>query len=186
MTMHAHATFVVPSQRIRSQCQTPRGKRTKQSPATSCTSSARICALDRVEGPQSLPGESTDHDVDGKAVCEGGEGFLIVECKRHSNRVKKGTLCDLAYRIRDTGAAGGIIVTPLDLQAGAKLVANHNDVVHVKLDPYSTTESYFASFLERVFIGLHSDVPAPESRVDADAGHVIPAADKRGIEPDRR
>ena len=81
------------------------------------------------------------------------EGFVVVECKRHKTRLPKRKLTHLAYSILDTKGAGGIIVTPLDLQAGAKKIAAAENIVPVKLDPESTTKQYVMAFLDRVFVG---------------------------------
>jgi len=59
----------------------------------------------------------------------------------------------LAYRIIDTGASGGIIVSPLPLQDGAKKVAKANHIVHVRLGPDSTPENFAISFFNKVFVG---------------------------------
>jgi uncharacterized protein RhaS with RHS repeats len=63
----------------------------------------------------------------------------------------------------DTGADGGIIVSPLDLQEGAKKVANAENVKHVTLDPDSTTKEYIMRFLHDIFAGLHDTLTATDS-----------------------
>jgi hypothetical protein len=57
---------------------------------------------------------------------------------------------------------GGIIVSPLDLQRGAKLVAAHANIQHVILDPRSTTSEYIMRFLNQVFIGVAESVPVKD------------------------
>ena len=112
--------------------------------------------LDRVEGKQSVPGASgTDWQIDAKAVRSDGGGFLIVECRRHtSGRQSQEDVGGLAYRIQDTGASGGIIVSPLELQKGAQIVAAHEGIHHVQLRPDSTNENYLLRFLNNVFAGV--------------------------------
>jgi hypothetical protein len=67
---------------------------------------------------------STKWEIDARGVKPGDEGFVIVECKSHaSSKPNQELLGGLAYRIMDTGARGGIIVSPLDLQEGAVKVA---------------------------------------------------------------
>jgi hypothetical protein len=74
--------------------------------------------------------------------------------RRTTSKLAQGSVGDLAYRIIDTGASGGILVTPLDLQSGAKRVAGHSNVQHVILDPNSTSTEYVLHFLNRTFIGV--------------------------------
>lgn len=111
--------------------------------------------LNRVEEKQEVEGESgTTWEIDGKGVREGDDAFVILECRRYpSNRVAQEEVGGLAFRISDTGAEGGIIVTPIGLQEGAKKVAEHTDVQTVQLDEDSTTTDYILTFLDRVFIG---------------------------------
>ncbi len=113
-------------------------------------------ALGRVEGKQIVPGHSgATWEIDAKGVTSDGEGFVIVECRRHTtSSLPQESVGGLAFRILDTGAAGGIVVTPLDLQSGAKKVAAHSNIVHVTLTPDSTTTEYVMHLLNRAFIGV--------------------------------
>ena len=93
--------------------------------------------LQRVEGKQHVRGtrSGTKWEIDAKGVKLGDEGFVIVECERHTTAgPNQELLGGLAYRIIDTGASGGIIVSPLDLQEGAVKVAAAEDIIHVQLD----------------------------------------------------
>ena len=119
--------------------------------------------LDRVEGKQNVVGlrSGTSWEIDGKGVTEDGEAFLIIECKRYtSSRPNQEILAGLAYRIHDTRAAGGIIVTPMGIQEGAAQVANAEGIVTVKLDPLSTTSDYVLKFLNKVMIGASGKLTA--------------------------
>jgi hypothetical protein len=60
----------------------------------------------------------------------------------------------IAYRIIDTGAKGGIVVSPLGLQEGAQKIAKAENVVSVRLGENSTTKDYVLGFLNQVFLGL--------------------------------
>ena len=112
--------------------------------------------LGRVEEKQLVPGVSgTEWEIDAKGVVANGEGFVIVECRRHTkSKLSQESTAGLAYRIIDTGASGGVLVTSLDLQAGAKKVANHSEIHHVILNPESTTTDYVLRFLNNTFIGV--------------------------------
>jgi hypothetical protein len=61
----------------------------------------------------------------------------------------------LAYVIRDVGATGGITVSPLEPQSGAKLIAARDNIKHARLNPDSTTENYVLQFLNKAFVGVH-------------------------------
>lgn len=106
-----------------------------------------------VEAKQELTGASgATWEIDGRAACEGGEGFLVVEARRHTTSGQKQEhLAALAYRIHDLGGAGGIIVSPLPLQSGARIVAEHEKIVEVTLAADSTSENYMATFLKKTF-----------------------------------
>jgi hypothetical protein len=121
--------------------------------------------LGHVEGKQIIPGASgTDWEIDAKAVRADGQGLLVVECRRlTTSRLKQENLAAMAWRITDTGAAGGIVVSPLDLQAGAQKVAAHADIIHVKLDPASTTTDYILRHLNDLFVGVSTTLGLRDS-----------------------
>ena len=116
--------------------------------------------LGHVEGKQLVSGASgTNWEIDAKGIKSDGGGIVLVECRRHTtSKLSQEQLGGVAFRIIDTGAQGGITVSPLDLQKGAKLVAAHANIVHVMLDPKSTTTEYVMKFLDKLFVGLHAEV----------------------------
>ena len=129
--------------------------------------------LGRVEGKQIIPGDSgTNWEIDAKGVRAGDEGCVIIECRRYTkDRVPQDEVGGLAYRIRDSGAAGGIVVSPLGLQHGSALVAAHSGIRSVRLAPDSPTTSYVLQFLNQTFIGIEPEVlrirdSAPVVRID--------------------
>lgn len=121
--------------------------------------------LGRVEGKQDVRGlRSGTWEVDAKGVKIDREGFVIVECRRYTtSKLKQEHLAALAYRILDTGAAGGIVVSPMDLQEGAKKLAAAERIIEVKLTPNSTPYEFVLSFLNQIMIGLHDQVGVHES-----------------------
>ena len=117
--------------------------------------------LKRVEGKQTLTGVSgTNWEIDAKGVkTNSDEAFVIIECRRYTKeKVKQEPVGGLAYRILDTRAKGGIIVTPLGLQAGAEKIASAENIISVILTENSTPENYMLKFLNNVFIGLTEHV----------------------------
>lgn len=121
--------------------------------------------LGRVDGKQISPGKSgTEWEIDAKGMRSDRDGFLIVECRRYTkSRLNQKSMASLAFQIQDTGAQGGIVVTPLDLQSGAKIVAAHANVQHVILNPESTTSDYIMKFLNQVFVGISDTVTIADS-----------------------
>lgn len=115
---------------------------------------AEYFGIDCVEESQRIPGKSgTNWAIDAKGVKDNETCFLIVECRRHARKIEQGYVGQVAFKIKDTGAQGGIIVSPLGFQKGAKKVAEYIDIVQVKLDPQSTTTEYMMEFFNRIFIG---------------------------------
>jgi hypothetical protein len=112
--------------------------------------------LGSVEGKQIVPGASgTCWEIDAKGVRKNDEGFVIIECRRYTKRgVPQREVGGLAYSIQDTGAVGGIIVSPLPLQFGAKIVAESEGIHHVQLSADSTTSDFVLRFLERTLHGV--------------------------------
>jgi hypothetical protein len=117
--------------------------------------------LSRVEGKQKIKGyrSGTEWEIEGKGVMDGNEAFFIVECRKYKkskqNQEKVG---GLAYRIIDTGAKGGIIVSPLGLQRGAAKVADAENIINVHLTPESTPYEYLMRFLNKIKVGIHEQV----------------------------
>jgi hypothetical protein len=114
--------------------------------------------LERVEGKQKVPGKSRPWEIDAKGVRQADDAIVLVECRRRSRRPNAEAVAALAYKISDTGALGGIIVSPLPFQKGAKLVAEANDIVHVQLRPDSTPEEFGMAFLSKILLGLGDHV----------------------------
>lgn len=79
--------------------------------------------LDSIEGKQKLVGRDTgtEWEIDAKGVVEGGDGIVLIECRRYTtSKQNQEKIAAIAYRIYDTKAKGGIMVSPPGLQAGAK------------------------------------------------------------------
>jgi len=126
--------------------------------------------LSRVEGKQKVEGKrsGTTYEIDGKGIAKNGEGFVILECRQYTtSRQKQEDMAALAYRILDTGAKGGIIVSPLGVQEGARKIAEAENVVSVRLGENSTTKNYLLGFLNKIFVGVTGTLQLPEGVVVA-------------------
>lgn len=98
-----------------------------------------------VEGKQLLTGiTGAVYEVDAVAVDERSLGSVLVEIKRYPRRrINQGIACELAFRIIDTKAAGGIFVSPLGLQRGAVTIAEARNIKNVLLDSESTDDDFY-------------------------------------------
>jgi hypothetical protein len=115
--------------------------------------------LIKVEDRQKITGQSTSWVIDAKGIAKEGIGFIIIECRRYTaSKLNQESLGGLAYRIKDTKANGGIIVSPLGLQEGAKKVASANNIISVQLRENSTISNYILEFLNQVFVGFNDTV----------------------------
>jgi hypothetical protein len=112
--------------------------------------------LASVEGPQSIPGTLTPWAIEAKGVEADSGGTVVIECRLRTRRQNQEAIGALAFRIQDTSAVGGIIVTPLPLQKGASAIADGTRIQHVMLDPKSTPSDFAFKFLGNLFLGVPS------------------------------
>lgn len=82
--------------------------------------------------------------------------------KYTKSKQKQEQVAGLAYRIIDTGAEGGIIVSPLGLQEGAAKVAVAEGIQTVYMDANSTPTGYFLRFLNSIFLGISDTAEATD------------------------
>lgn len=112
--------------------------------------------LQAVGGKQKIQGHlsRTTWEVDALAWKD-QNNYLIVECKCYENKsVNQATVASLAWQIQDTGAVGGIIVTPKDLQSGAQLIAKAANIIDMKLPPDANQYEYMCEFLNKIHMGI--------------------------------
>ena len=110
--------------------------------------------LEGVEDKQKLTGEATDWEIDGRGVGTEDGAVIVIECRRlTTSKVKQNAVAALAYSIRDLGASGGIIVTPIGVQRGGQRIAEREGIKVVRLAADSTTENYLLEFLGSVVVG---------------------------------
>ena len=112
--------------------------------------------LEKVEKKQKIVGlrSKTPYEIDAKGIIKNGDGIILIECRKYkTQKQKQKDMAALAYTIIDTGAKGGIIVSPLNLQKGAQKIANAENITQVILNSDSTTVDYIIQFLNKVMIG---------------------------------
>ena len=125
--------------------------------------------LDRVEAKQDLLGQlsGTSWEIDAKGVRHGNYGFVIVEFRCYTTaRQNQGKLGQLAYTIIDTGAHGGIIVSPLGLQEGAEKIAEATNVVNVILNENCDRNEHIMKFLNKVMLGVSDSINTVKEAVE--------------------
>ena len=118
---------------------------------------AETFGLTSVEGKQLLNNtkSGTSWEIDAKGIRSDGSGFTLVEIRRYATRrLNQESTAAIAYRIRDTRSKGGIIVTPLGLQSGAKKVAKRARLIDVRLEANSTIQSYVLRALNHARVGV--------------------------------
>ena len=117
--------------------------------------------LEKVEDKQKVLGlkSGTEWEIDAKGLLEQGHKFVIVECRRYTkSRLDQESLGGLAYRIDDTRASGGIVISPLGLHEGAKKVAYAENIISVTLDADSSSTDYVMKFLDQIRIGMSGEI----------------------------
>lgn len=118
---------------------------------------AKEFGLEKVETNKKVLGlrSGTQWKIEGKGIVERDDKFVIIECRRYTkSKLDQESVGGLAYRISDTGASGGILVTSLGLQEGAAKVAAAENIVSVVLDENSSSTDYVMKFLDRIRVGL--------------------------------
>ena len=113
--------------------------------------------LKEIIGKEKISGSSgTDWEIDVLAISNLSEKYVLIECRLTKARQTQEKMGALAFKLQDTGAKSGIIVTPNPLQKGAALVANANNITHFKLSSHSTPNNFFAESLGKLFLGVPS------------------------------
>lgn len=83
--------------------------------------------------------------------------LVLVECRRKTtSRVKQEEVAGFAYRVRDIGAAEGLMVTPVGYQRGARIVAGAERIGMAILNADATESEYFLRIADRLFRGLRA------------------------------
>jgi len=101
-----------------------------------------------VEEKQKVKGLSeTEWEVDVLAYNVDGGKLVLVECKHRSKAaLPQDSLAGFAYKIKDTNADHGIIVTTIGLQEGADKIANQ--IFVKKTDNVRLVESFKAELYD--------------------------------------
>jgi Restriction endonuclease len=136
--------------------------------------------LDRVEGKQKIRGEKSTWEIDAKGMRDSDGAVILVECRRKKRKLDQEALAAIAYRIQDIGAQGGIVVSPLKLQSGAKRIANAESIIEVQLDQDSTSLDFAMRFLGKLMAGACvQDGVVAGDKIDAEASRPCSFCGKR-------
>jgi len=114
-----------------------------------------------VENKQKLVGKisATKWEIDAKGILKNEKAFIVIEFRRYTTkRISQEDVAGLAYRIEDLCAKGGILVSPLGLQEGAKKIAKSSNIVEVKMDENCTIYDYILIFLNKIKVGCHGEL----------------------------
>lgn len=123
--------------------------------------------LKAVEGKQKIPGliSGTTWELDAKGICINDKDFIHIEARQYeSSKQTQAKLGALVYSIIDTGAAGGIIVSPLGLQEGAELIAQAHNVQDVRLRADSTMGEYLLVSRNFIAMGMSESIDLSKIR----------------------
>jgi len=114
-----------------------------------------------VESKQKLVGKisGTKWEIDAKGITGNENEFIAIEYRRYTTkRISQKDVAGLAYTIKDLGSKGGILVSPLGFQEGAKKVSKSSNIIEVKMDENSTTLDYILKFLNKIKVGCHGEL----------------------------
>jgi hypothetical protein len=110
--------------------------------------------LSSVEPKQVVEGQATSWEIDAKGTRTGTGAIVVIECRRYpKSRLNQKEVAAIGRTIVDLGADGGIVVTPIGLQKGARALAKADNIVTVKLPADSSASSYILRFLNTVMAG---------------------------------
>jgi antitoxin component HigA of HigAB toxin-antitoxin module len=110
--------------------------------------------LGSVDASQLMAGRATSWQLDAKGMCEDDDGFVLIEIRQRSRKINQESAAAIAYRIKDTGARSGIVVSPFGFQSGAQKIAAAENIVSMELDADSTVNQFVLKFLGRVMVGI--------------------------------
>ena len=143
---------------------------------------AQEFGVDAFEGKQDVSGKrsGTTWEIDAKGVRAVDGGFMIVECKRWSkDKPTQAIVGSLAYSILDSGAIGGIIVSPLGIQEGGQKVASAEGIFEVHLGENSTRNDFVMHFLNKFKVGstvaFRIEGSAPVEAKDSAGNPILPS-----------
>ena len=121
----------------------------------------RVLEFKRVEGKQRAFGASgTRWQLDAKVFKRNRAVFLIVEVKRHTKKkISQAIVGSLVAAIRDTGAVGGLVVSPHGMQKGATMLAKANNIKAVQLTADSTSTDYLMESCQNAWRGISETIP---------------------------
>jgi hypothetical protein len=113
--------------------------------------------LKKVESKQKLVGKKSGlkWEIDAKGITKDDKEFFVIEFRRYTTkRIPQDDVASLRGIIEDLGAEGGILVSPLGFQKGAKKYAKSYGIIEVKMNENSTNLDHILEFLNKIKVGL--------------------------------
>lgn len=80
--------------------------------------------------------------------------LVLVESRKKNKSLNQEEVHGFAYRIQQTGAKRGIIVTTIGLQQGAQIAADGAKITLIRLNEGSTKEEYVAKITQQIFLKI--------------------------------
>jgi hypothetical protein len=122
-----------------------------------------LLGLDSVElSPVKLEGKSGNTwNIEIIGYTAGQRKLVLVEVRRKTTRnIEPEEVGGFAYRIEDTGAEKGYMVTPLDrgLSIGAAKIAGYEEIGHINVSVEATPEDYIIQHMNSMFARSTEDV----------------------------
>lgn len=95
---------------------------------------------------------------------KGTKRLVLFEVKRRGRNVEPEQAAGFAYRILDTEAEAGYIVTTMgrDLSSGAKEIADYEKIGHIQVEKDSTPDDYTMKIADNMFVGVTDTVKVSE------------------------
>ncbi|MEH2402937.1 restriction endonuclease [Nostoc sp.] len=91
-------------------------------------------------------------EVDVSAYDMSDEKLVLVECRKKKEPLSQEEVHGFAYRIQQTNAKRGIIVTTIGLQQGARIAADGAKIALIRLDGNSAKQEYIAKITQQIFV----------------------------------
>jgi hypothetical protein len=96
----------------------------------------------------------TTWEIDRVGITKDGQKVVAIECRRYPDRrIKQSEMAALAYIKHDIDAKSAIVVTPKGVQAGGIKIAEHENIIIIRLDKDATTTDFLLQTMDKRIVG---------------------------------